>query len=177
MLAENSSENSMYGIGDANARFRVCIQNRPNYHPFDLCQFVLPASQGVIGQIGNTCGNGWRKVFNVYAKLVFALGQSSLDLIKGSSSWQAYRDHHLLTLNSNTALLFSTPDNVTSDQITIVMGKHYGKSLSLPFEVTWLDDYFAINTTHKFIICPYFDYRQLSNIKIIRLTELIESFS
>jgi hypothetical protein len=162
-------------MGDAKADFRVYIQNRPNYYPFDGCRSVVPVSEGTIEQIGNSCGNGWRKVFNVYAKLVFALGSNNFDLIKSNKNWQEYRDQQLLTKHSNTALLFSAPQYLNSDQITIVMGKHYGKSLTLPFEIKWLDDYFAINTKYRFIICPYFDYRQISNIKIIRLTELIES--
>lgn len=177
MLTDNRGGNEVFGIGDAQAKFRVYIQNRPNHYPFDVCSSVIPLSQGLVEQIGNSCGNGWRKVFNVYAKVVFALGSSNFDLIQGSKSWQEYRDHRLLTENSNTALLFSAPKSFVSDEITIVMGKHYGKSLNLPFEINWLDDYFAINTKHRFIICPYFDYRQLSNIKIIRLTELIESCS
>lgn len=175
--SSSCSGNKTFGIGDMNAKFRVCIQNRPDYYPFDVCQSFVPVSPGMIKQIGSTCGNGWRKVFNVYAKLVFALDSSYCDLAKGCSSWQEYRDLHLLTAQSDTALLFSAPEQFSTNEITIVMGKHYGKSLILPFEITWLDDYFAINKTHKFIICPYFDYRQLSNVKIIRLTELIDSCS
>jgi hypothetical protein len=38
-----------------------------------------------------------------------------------------------------------------------------------------LDNDFAINRSLKIIVCPYFDYRQLSNIKIERLAELIVS--
>jgi hypothetical protein len=38
-----------------------------------------------------------------------------------------------------------------------------------------LDNDFVIWPTKKLIICPYFDYRQLSNVKIERLVELIRS--
>jgi hypothetical protein len=37
----------------------------------------------------------------------------------------------------------------------------------------WLDDEFAIDKEHNLIVCPYFDYRQLSNNKIIRSIAII----
>ena len=39
--------------------------------------------------------------------------------------------------------------------------------------LTWLDNDFAINPDIGLIVCPYFDYRQLSNIKIESLAELM----
>ena len=57
-------------------------------------------TQGEISRIGNETGNHWRKVFNVYAKLMFEL------VPEGFSSWQALRDEQLLQKNEH-CLLFS----------------------------------------------------------------------
>jgi hypothetical protein len=58
------------------------------------------------------------------------------------------------------------------------MGRTYAKSLvqskQLTVPLTWLDGEFAINKKERVIVCPYFDYRQLSNIKIVRLATLIK---
>jgi hypothetical protein len=39
--------------------------------------------------------------------------------------------------------------------------------------LVWLDEEFAIDKVSNLVICPYLDYRQLSNIKITRLVELL----
>lgn len=60
-------------------------------------------------------------------------------------------------------------------KINIVMGKSYFNSLQLPIEVDWLDLNFAINRKARLIVCPYFDYRQLTNRHIQKLMLLIRS--
>jgi hypothetical protein len=61
------------------------------------------------------------------------------------------------------------------------MGKTYAKSLlssgALDLELIWLNNEFAINHSQRLIVCPYFDYRQLSNVKIERLAELIKELN
>lgn len=42
----------------------------------------------------------------------------------------------------------------------------------LKIELSWLDNKFAIDKINRVIVLLYFDYRQLSNIKIDRLTKL-----
>jgi hypothetical protein len=166
------------GLGVSCAQFNVYIANRPNFSEYPNLDYVNPLSSGEINAIGQACGNGWRKVFNVYAKLVFALNKETIVSLQGSQSWQAFRDHVLLQNASNTSLLFSTPlladvINQNSHVIHIIMGKTYAKSLDLPQPLRWLDNEFALLADHKLVVCPYFDYRQLSNIKIVRLVELI----
>lgn len=88
--------------------------------------------------------------------------------------------------NSKTALLFSAPDTTITcpdkatsnkNQLHIIAGRTHAKNLlqqgKLHAQFDWLDDEFAIDTTNNIIVCPYFDYRQLSNIKIARLSELV----
>ena len=162
------------GLGDANAWLTVYIANRPAF--VFSCQGggVYPMQAGEIAAVGQACGNGWRKVFNVYAKLVYALAHPRLKHAD-TSSWQQWRDRHLLQSQSDTALLFTPYQSATasSQGIHLIMGRTYARSLSLPAGLTWLDDEFAIDWGHRLIVCPYFDYRQLSDIKIIRLVALI----
>jgi hypothetical protein len=149
---------------------------------------------GEIASIGQQCGNGWRKVFNVYAKLLFALKHPNMPMLVESADWQAYRDGALLSAESNNALIFHSPDNdiipinnQTSDAsssasnapaqpaaIHLVMGKGYAKGLRLANCLHWFDDHFAVSSADNLIVCPYFDYRQLSNLKIIQLVEHIQ---
>lgn len=163
-------------MGDPDAQFKVYIANRPKYADFAEPSAVKPLEQGQINAIGQACGNGWRKVFNVYAKLLFALNLPDAVDINTFESWQDYRDKQLLQAHSNTSLLFSKP-NVGESGWHIVMGKTYAKQLHLPNSLHWLDNEFAIDKQAKLFVCPYFDYRQLSNIKIIRLVQLIHSLN
>jgi hypothetical protein len=63
--------------------------------------------------------------------------------------------------------------------VHIICGKGHAKALinsgKLVDNLVWLDDEFAIDRENKLIVCPYFDYRQLSNIKIERLAYLLQS--
>ncbi|MEP1447022.1 MAG: hypothetical protein ABJK37_12990 [Paraglaciecola sp.] len=169
---------NLFGLGDPHAQFRVYIANRPDYADFSSLTTLKPLGKGEIQQIGQACGNGWRKVFNVYAKLVFALKDESLVSLNGADTWQAFRDNCLLQDCSNTSLVFSAPQTYpttgeNSPSLHIIMGKTYSNSLGLPSSLHWLDNEFAVDVSNKLLVCPYFDYRQLSNLKIIRLVELI----
>ena len=57
------------------------------------------------------------------------------------------------------------------------MGKTYANKLGLAEQALWLNEFFAINKTTNTIVCPYFDYRQLSNIKISQLANLIKKLA
>ena len=171
---------SLSGLGDPHAQFNVYIANRPDFSGYPHVDSVSPLAAGEIQAIGQACGNGWRKVFNVYAKLLFALNSQSIVSLQGAQSWQSYRDHTLLKNSSNTSLLFSAPKILdvkhrNSHKIQLIMGKTYAKSLNLPLSLQWLDHEFAVDVATNLVVCPYFDYRQLSNIKIIRLVELIKT--
>lgn len=165
-----------YGLGDPHAQFKVYIANRPKFADLEQLIAVQALTKGEIAAICQACGNGWRKVFNVYAKLVFALIDKQISGAAGFHSWQEYRDQKLLQANSNTSLLFSALHDfaIKSHDTHIIMGKTYAKSLDLPNTLHWLDNEFAIDEVNHIIVCPYFDYRQLSNAKIIRLLELIQ---
>lgn len=203
------------------------IANTPPMHKYQHLTNVKPLTKGEIAAINEACGNGWRKVFNVYAKLLFALDNNLFHYSDNTTSWQEYRDKFLLQQGSGTALLFSAPqleksvftDNVGDDCIRrvhqgkieklrnivhIICGKNHGEMLAVQsnsaylnstnlntntnsvldikselvhynsvIKLQWLEPNFAIDNNNNLIVCPYFDYRQLSNEKIESLIEII----
>ena len=168
------------GFGDNDFNFAVYIANRPNMLEYQSLSTVLPLVDGEINAINQSCGNGWRKVFNVYAKLLYALDKEYFDFSKNEATWQDYRDKYLLQAQSKTALLFSAPQLEPSKEIVhIICGKGHAKALiingKLYANLVCLDEGFSIDSKNKLIVCPFFDYRQLSNNKIERLAELLRS--
>ena len=184
------------GLGCSKAQLIVYIANTPPMLEYQQLKTLSPMVQGEISAIGTQCGNGWRKVFNVYAKLLFALGDHRYNFSTLAPTWQMFRDNYLLQQESNTALVFSPPHfeitnsdclalNTKTKQkpkaVHLIMGRTYAKALVNSEQIlpplTWLNDEFAINTESCIIVCPYFDYRQLSNNKIVYLAELINKLS
>jgi len=138
-------------------------------------------SPGEIAHICTETGNHWRKIFNVYAKLVFSLAGGKLGpQLDRYSRWQIYRDEALLMQGSETALWFSPPGPGAGlsrvDGVHVIMGKQYGASVC-QYPLSPVDVDFSINAERRLIICPYFDYRQLSNKKLAILSELIQSLA
>lgn len=171
---------ALVGLGCNEHVIAVYIANRPPLIEYQQLIALSALTSGEITAIGLQCGNGWRKVFNVYAKLLYALTGESFSFKESAATWQQYRDVFLLQPNSKTALLFSAPETKKQpNTVHIIIGRTYAKSLinsnKIEGELTWIDEEFAINTEHKIIVCPYFDYRQLSNIKIERLASMIDS--
>lgn len=169
---------SNIGFGDNNFNFAVYIANKPSMLEYQNLDGVTALVEGEIDIINQACGNGWRKVFNVYAKLLYCLDSKYYDFSTFAPSWQNYRDKYLLQTQSNTALLFTPPHLMLSNkEVHIICGKGHANSLinsgKLIDKLVWLDNEFAIDCENRLIVCPYFDYRQLSNIKIERLAELL----
>lgn len=170
------------GFGDNNVRFTVYIANKPNMLEYQHVDDVVALVKGEINLINQACGNGWRKVFNVYAKLLYGLDSQYYNFSTFATTWQDYRDNYLLQAQSNTALLFSVPQlNPSKNNVHIICGKGHAKALinstKLVVNLVWLDEDFAIDTANRLIVCPYFDYRQLSNRKIARLADLLLSLN
>lgn len=167
------------GLGAINARLKVYIDNRPPLEQYQQLNSVVYLQEGEVLEIGRLTGNHWRKIFNVYAKLCFEINPENFN------SWQELRDRQLLQHNSEQALLFHQASfhkyikQGSKDDIHIIMGRTFGSSIinTPPYstDLLWLNEEFAINKAFKLIICPYFDYRQLSNIKISFLVNLINS--
>ncbi|OUS31372.1 hypothetical protein A9Q98_02910 [Thalassotalea sp. 42_200_T64] len=170
------------GLGEISAALKVYVDNRPPLEQYQSLATMKLMVADEIADIGRLTGNHWRKIFNVYAKLCFELAP------KHFHSWQELRDKSLLQKGSEQALLFNqasfinifNPANETkATDIHILMGRTYAAKLVQPLPLSqnllWLDNDFAINPDKRLIICPYFDYRQLSNLKISYLIKLIKS--
>lgn len=192
----------LVGLGDRQFTFAVYIGNRPAMPEYQSLVQLLPMQENNIDLIGRVCGNGWRKVFNVYAKLLYELNTTHFNFATMAPTWQQYRDQYLLQANSGTALIFSPPhlpftsislqaafsetynktdknNNTHNKTIHIICGRTYAKKLIndglLNADLVWLDEEFAIDAQQAVIICPYFDYRQLSNQKIQRLSTMLSA--
>lgn len=180
------------GFGDKNYNFAVYIGNIPPMSEYQELTQIQALQQGEIESINQACGNGWRKVFNVYAKVLYALDKNNFGFSALAPSWQEYRDKYLLQADSKTGLLFSPPKlNKSKNSLAqslsespcvhVICGKTHAKDLieshNLALNLHWLDDEFAIDIQQRVVVCPYFDYRQLSNIKVIRLAELLSKIA
>lgn len=171
------------GLGDAQARLRVYVAKAPPMAEFAGLDSCEPLLSGQIDQIYQHCGNGWRKVFNVYAKLVWALPTPWQPDLQGAASWQQWRDRVLLQAGSDTALLFGQVGFAAEDtMLHIIAGRQHARDLlaagllpeSLTGGLVWLDDEFAVAKRLRLLVCPYLDYRQLSDVKITRLVQLVQ---
>ncbi|MBY6105612.1 hypothetical protein KUW19_03795 [Ferrimonas balearica] len=163
------------GLGCSNARLRVHMGNRPPLMPFTEPDGVMPLLDGDIARISQAGGNGWRKLFSVYAKLVWALPDRPF-AARPWSRWQDFRDGALLQPDSDTALLFSDPQPIP-EGLQILMGKSFGLAATgrAGIPLCWLDAHFAVSPDKRTIVCPYFDYRQLTNARIDTLVTLMRS--
>ena len=167
------------GLGDEKATIIYYIRNRPPLSTYQELSYVMPLQNGDIARICLETGNHWRKIFNVYAKILFELAPANF------TTWQHLRDNTLLQKDSCHCLLFSAfklpeTDSTGDKKISklhIILGKGYAEELGLSDKCTWLSQDFAINEALGIIICPYFDYRQLSNQKITQLVGLIKQLS
>ena len=180
MLVLTQMNTHVIGLGCPQFKIAVYIANRPKIEPYTFFDSLISVSDGEIAHIGTQCGNGWRKVFNVYAKLLYALDKHHFAEFQTAQTWQLYRDHTLLQSNSKTALLFSPPKlDLDTNTIHIICGRTYANELQRSEKITsqcvLLNEEFAIDEKNQVIVCPYFDYRQLSNIKIEFLAQLILS--
>jgi len=168
---------------------KVYLANRPPLAEYLRTDVIDQLPAGEIKRIADETGNHWRKKFNVYAKLMYSLAEMTHDpLLLNYNRWQVYRDQALLQQGSDTELhlgcsvteppsLLQIWASQADDRsiIHIVMGKSYSEQLLEGTSIEWLDKDFAINRHKNIIVCPYFDYRQLSNLKIKTLVNLILS--
>lgn len=165
----------LIGLGDDKAAFQVFIANRPPLAEYQQLGTLQPLQRGDIARIASDTGNHWRKIFNVYAKLIFARQQAGMGGDNNRkppefSRWQDLRDQQLLQAGSGQALLFSPPPlSPDGTKVRLLLAKGYAQTLGLSTGLIWLDNDFAHHPSSGIVVCPYFDYRELSDIKIQRL--------
>lgn len=161
---------------------KVFTANRPPLKEYDDINELSAIEVGEIYRVALKTGNHWRKIFNVYAKLMYSLAVKESDKqVLFYKTWQRYRDEKLLQECSSTQLHFNHDglgaalSIADPGSIRIVMGKAFAESVLASTEVIWMDKDFAINKKLAIVVCPYFDYRQLSNVKIETLAKLVSS--
>lgn len=159
------------GFGDDNYVLGLCCEHHPEMPEYQALDLLTPLNQPALSRIVSHTGNHWRKIFNVSAKLLFELNFQ----LHSAQSWQEYRDDCLFSGHSLSALIWSEPI-YSQHRLHIITGKTY--ALGLPFgdEFVWLNNQFAVNEQLNLLVCPYLDYRQLSNKKITELVALIHQF-
>ncbi|WP_394203430.1 DUF6942 family protein [Marinagarivorans algicola] len=201
VLAVDSTVDLEVGLGVSQAPLAIYMANRPVNDHYPTLNHLQPLAPGELSHIVANNTNHWRKVFNVYAKVLWQLKWHQKwpcgHYLKGhplycelnsgrtpttqssAQSWQEYRDTQLLQAHSHEALLFSAPHFGPAFQsqphIKIIAGKTYAAALKLP-PLTWVDAYFAVNQEAHLVVTPYLDYRQLSNERIETLAAIIEGF-
>lgn len=171
----------MVAFGDAAAQFRVYLPQPPAMEAYQQLNGVLALSPGEIEQIYRHCGNGWRKIFNVYAKLLCSLATGLLSTPCAGESWQQYRDQLLLQAGSGTALCFSAPElPAPAGCFQLIAGRTHARQLlaaGMAADFVWLNSEFAVDPQQRLLVTPFFDYRQLNNAKIqltARLLQLLQ---
>ncbi len=159
---------SVSGFGDNSPLLVVFAPHSPPGIQSDRSGDILPLTAKDLHQLVQAGGNHWRKIFNLYAKLLHGLTPLEPD-------WQSCREHRLLRSGSACALVFEQGWRPEPGQLCVVMGQTYGRSLG------WLENDQVLPAEHPFvqhpeqavIVTPYFDYRQLSNARLASLIQHI----
>lgn len=181
------NQQAAIGFGGEDYCLAVYVANRPPIDDYPALDHLRGLAQGELDHIVRHTSNHWRKLFSVYAKFLYEMGEAGLwEEAPQYSRWQDYRDQHLLQADSRAALLFSSPDfspnrsslknSSLKNCVHVVAGKTYASALGLDAELQWLDAHFAVIPEKRLIVCPYFDYRQLSNERITRLIAYIREY-
>lgn len=124
------------------------LPNRPNQESYMNKRGLKNLKVGEVPFIIQECGNHWRKIFSIFAKICF-------DLNPVTDTWQEYRDNILLTNKCISSVSFSKKNIQKSDSIVLLSGKD-----SWPL---------AGDSILRIFRLPYFDYRQFPNIEITKL--------
>ena len=162
----------LVGLGNCSASLRLFIGNRPAL-PDRLKRNAVTALQSdEMAALIAANSNHWRKIFNLYAKLSFALFANTQ-----TPSWQHYRDQKLLQADSKQALLFSGWSMALTDApvVNLICGKGYADTLGVLENAEDLGDGFFLPPVKRTLITPYFDYRALSNAKLAWLVNWLQT--
>ncbi|WMN62012.1 hypothetical protein NI389_19625 (plasmid) [Pseudoalteromonas xiamenensis] len=117
------------GFGVAHPKIAVYVEHKPKIAGYIDFGTHRALDLGEIQWIGQEAGNGWRKQFNVFAKLLNALNHPAYSQHQ-EESWQTYRDQHLLQATGKEAYLFSPPFSMKNRRFTLLQGEPMQKSCS-----------------------------------------------
>jgi len=156
------------GLGAPQAKFIVYCANTP-ITALLIADTITPICYHDIEQINSNNGNGWRKIFNVYAKLLFEINPLEFQ------SWQDLRNEFLLQSHCDHQLVLNPASIPTKDAntIQILMGKTFASSHINAIDIQWMNPFMGKVINKNIYITPYFDYRQFSNAKIKKFVRLL----
>lgn len=141
---------------------------RPPMARFADCESLSLAS-GEVCEIIAECGNHWRKIFSIFAKLSFALVEHDC------KTWQEYRDLVLLTEQGSELIVFEHHlVEAPADAIHFISGQKHFAEFDLN-DFSPLDDDAKVLENGQILQTPYFDYRQLNNALIEQLVAYCQS--
>ena len=168
---------SLIGLGAKTPSIALYLGKTPPLDHYQHQTHVRPVTDNELLDIGHLTGNHWRKIINCYAKLAYELDNKHHSFKR----WQNYRDQEFLrgdASKNDYALMFSEPVVLPDSNVVMLLaGKGYATEWAErnTIDLVWLTPDFAVNKQHNIIATPYFDYRQLSNVKITELVGLIQS--
>ena len=150
------------GIGSTKPQLVLYIDKRPSVASVLQLEKLRPAFTGEVPALIEKCGNHWRKIFSILAKLSFGLDT------RGCCSWQHYRDEVLLTEQGAEALLFCNElKEFSSQPFHLIGGERFFKEFDFAGEdFCELDAAGKVRFSGRVFQTPYFDCRQFPNALI-----------
>lgn len=147
------------GFGSKQADLVVYLPNRPQIDEFINLDSFRALRSGEVQEIISQCGNHWRKIFSIYAKIAFAIDP------KDYSTWQQYRDTVLLTDHGAEAVIFGCEIVPFSEKtFHFIAGRAHFDAFSLKREeFKEIGNDGKIFVKNRIFQIPYFDYRQFPN--------------
>ena len=158
------------GFGSPQANLIIYCNNTPTTSLLINNQ-IIPICYPDIEKINTDNGNGWRKIFNVYAKLLFEINPLKF------KSWQDLRNDFLLQSHCNHQLVLN-PDSIPSlnnNTLQILMGKTFALTHYNETQIDWIEPHIAKVKDENVFITPYFDYRQFNNEKIKNFAKIVKT--
>lgn len=155
------------GLGGEDFQIGLCIGNFPSCLDIESVAGIRFAGEGELSHIVEQTGNHWRKIFNICAKIGFALWPEK------TQSWQQYRDSLLFRQSASLCLFFSPPPTLKEGQLLLILGKQYRREIFPDAGFTAVSEVVYRHPELPIYQVPYFDYRQLPNKQLDALILLL----
>ncbi|BCE00968.1 DUF6942 family protein [Marinicellulosiphila megalodicopiae] len=161
------------GFGATDGTFTVYCANTPSTTALDPHK-ITPICYQDIEQINSDNGNGWRKIFNVYAKILFEINSMTF------KDWQSLRNEYLLQTHCAHSLILNPIDITKTQNVQLIMGKGFALSFFDEPDIQWITPKIAhvkLADYPNTFITPYFDYRQFNNADITEFANIIKNIA
>ncbi|EAR11044.1 DUF6942 family protein [Reinekea blandensis] len=157
-------------LGEPQATLTVCVEHQPRWPEPAFASGRSTLFPGELAILVGANSNHWRKIFNVYAKLLCALKPDA------ATDWRALRDQQLFQPGQQHGLRMGSivAENINENTgLTLIAGKQYADALGLLSQATSLAPGIFVHDHANCLITPYFDYRALSDASIARLAQIM----